>query len=584
MGGLSRFDAFTPRSQDSMIRRPSMRRRSSFALPWPAPRAAFTFLSFLLAVLALALVALLAPGAKPADAAVFMSEVRGAHFEANAAARVELNRMKSRLRLNNLEGAMAAVEAAVQKDSLSAEVWEERGVLAVRLGRYGDAYQSYNRAAVLAPDRAPVWVRLAQVAYMHLGLEEQGTMAIDYALAIDSLYSTAWYTRSLYHWTRAELELAEAAIQRARSLETEDARALVWYSTFVGISLSRGQYAQVATGLATHLYGAPTDLAGREHYAHALRGYGNLAAAKSELGIMLGTAPSQPTWLVELGLVLRAEGKHDSALVYFDRALKVDSLSFDAGYNRALERAALGDTAGAWRELRRLRGLGDDNFLIPLLASRLARAGGDSVRTRIAFEEARRLNPALGLATSAEMAASPIPAWASPDLAEGERLMERGEFTLAGDRFAMAAQDPVRRAAGLYWSSRVGRMTGAARGLPVIAAQAGAEASRGDPVIIRALAEAQWAAGDPERAIHNLRGLRKVSPDDAVAAALLSDALLAVGDAAGARAVWNEVAQESTRSWRIETSRAYAFAAVKDAGAAIARQRAAAADYLAAAP
>jgi hypothetical protein len=66
-----------------------------------------------------------------------------------------------------------------------------------------------------------------------------------------------------------------------------------------------------------------------------------------------------------------------------------------------------------------------------------------------------------------------------------------------------------------------------------------------------------------------------------VAAALLSDALVAVGDAAGARAVWNGVAQEPTRSWRIETSRAYAFGMVKDAGASIARQRAAAADYLA---
>ncbi|MEO6461825.1 MAG: hypothetical protein ABIP29_02005, partial [Candidatus Eisenbacteria bacterium] len=227
----------------------------------------------------------------------------------------------------------------------------------------------------------------------------------------------------------------------------------------------------------------------------------------------------------------------------------------------------------------------DDNFLIPLLASRLARASGDSTRTKLAFDEARRLNPAFGLATSAEMGTSPaIPAWASPDLAEGERLMERGEFTLAGDRFQMAAQDPVRRGAGLFWSSRVGRMTDAARGLPVIAAQAAAEAMNGDPVFVRALAEAQWSAGDQNRAVHNLRGLRRKAADDFVAAALLSDALIARGDGTGARAIWNEVAQEQTRSWRIETSRAHAFATVKDAGAAIARQRAAAADYLAGKP
>jgi tetratricopeptide (TPR) repeat protein len=566
--------------------RPSRSRfRPPLAVSWPAPRAALTFLAFVVAVTALFLLSLIGPGAPAADAAVFLSQVPGAHYEANEAARVELNRMKSRLRLNNLDGALQAVEAAVTRDSLSAEVWDERGLLLVRLARYGDAYQSYNRAAVLAPDRASSWVRLAQVAYMHLGLEGEGTQAVTYALEVDSLNSTAWYTRALYHWTRSELDLAQTAIEEARRLETEESRSTVWYSTLVGINLSRGEYQRVVNGLSTHLFNSPADLAGRQHYAHALRGLDYLKETKGQLGILLSIAPSTPAWLVDLGLVLRAEGVRDSALIYFDRAVKADSLYFEAGYNRALERAAQGDTAGAWVELRRLRGLDGDNFLVPLLASRLARASGDSVRTKLAFDEARRLNPAFGLATSAELGTSPpIPAWASPDLSEGERLLERGEFTLAGDRFHMAAQDPVRRAAGLFWSSRVGRLSDGARGLPVIAAQAAAEAAGGDPVFVRALAEAQFAAGDLERATRNLRGLRKAAPDDLVGVALLSDALVAAGDIAGARAVWNEAAMESTRSWRVESSRAYAFAAATDAGAAIARQRAAAADYLVATP
>ncbi|MEO6461922.1 MAG: tetratricopeptide repeat protein, partial [Candidatus Eisenbacteria bacterium] len=152
------------------------RRRLRPALPWPAPRAALTVLALVVAVAALALIGLLGPGAPAADAAVFMSEVKGAHFEANEAARVELNRAKSRVRLRNYDGALTAIAAAVAKDSLSADVWDERGQLALRLGRFGDAYQSYNRAAVLAPGRATSWVRLAQVAYTHLGLEEQGNL------------------------------------------------------------------------------------------------------------------------------------------------------------------------------------------------------------------------------------------------------------------------------------------------------------------------------------------------------------------------------------------------------------------------
>src|SRR5262245_7025866 len=218
-----------PRTQDSMNRPPTTRRRVPIAVPWPRPRAAFTFLALLLAVLALALLALLGPAAPAADAAVFMSEVKGAHYEANEAARVEMNRAKSRVRMKNVAGALDAMAAAVAKDSLSAEVWDERGQLQMRAGQIQDAYQSYNRAAVLAPGRATSWVRLGQVALMHMGLEEQGTTAIGYALDIDSLNATAWYTRSLYHWTRGELDLAEAAIQQSRRLETDDALAVVWY-------------------------------------------------------------------------------------------------------------------------------------------------------------------------------------------------------------------------------------------------------------------------------------------------------------------------------------------------------------------
>lgn len=542
----------------------------------------FTLLALVVAALAILALGLLGPGTPRAEAAVFMSEVPGAHYAANEAAVIELNRARSRLRLDNFDGAVAAMEAAVLKDSLSAEVWEERGTLELRRGRFATAYQAYNRSAVLAPERAPAWVRLAQVSYMYLGYEEQGTTAIGYAMAIDSLYPTTWYTKSLYHWTRCELTEAEAAIHRARQLEMDETRALTWYSTEVGINLSRGEYTKVAYGLSTHLYGAPGDLLGRQHFAHALRGGGNLPGTKAQLGILMSMSGMRPEWLVELGLVLRAEGNADSAMIYFDRAVKVDSTSFDAGYNRALQFSSLGDTAKALGELRRLRAMDDRNFLIPLLASRLARAAGDSLRARLAFDEARRLNPALGLATSAELGTSPpIPAWASPDLAEGERLMERGEFTLAGDRFVMAAQDPVRRAAGLYWSSRVGRMTGAARGLPVISAQAGADASRGDPVFVRAMAEAVWATGDASRTAHILATLRQIAPDDLVAAALLSDALLALGQSSAARGLWNEVAQQPTGSWAVENARANAFVAVNDAGAAIARQRAANTDYLA---
>ncbi len=561
------------------------RTRPRFTWPVPAPRTAFTLLAFVVAALAFLALAWLGGNPSTAGAAVLVSEIPGAHYSGNAAAQVEINRVRSRLRLNNLPGAVAASKAAVEKDSLSAEVWDLRGTLELRSENYRGAHQSFRRAAVLAPDQAQLWNRLAQVSILHLGYEEEALQALQYSLAADSLYATAWYTTALYRWTRVELDAADQAIVRARNMETDQSRSVLWYSTWVGLNLARGRYSEVASALSVHLYSAPGDISARQHYAHALRGLGQQQRAKAQLGLLLKTAERQPVWLVEAGLVLRAEGKRDSARLAFLNAVKVDSASFDAGYNLALERAALGDTAGAWRELRRLREIDTGNFLVPLYASRLARAGGDSARATLAFDEARRLHPALGLATAAEAGASAaIPAWSSPDLAAGERLMEAGEFTLAGDRFTMAAEDPVRRAGALYWLTRAARMTGAARGLPVISAQAGAEASRGDPVLLRVLAEAQWGAGDAARAAPNLRTVRRVAPTDVVAAALLSDVLLGSGDPAAARAVWNDTGQEPTRSWRVESARAAAFGATNDAGAAIARQRAAAADYLAVGP
>jgi predicted Zn-dependent protease len=114
----------------------------------------------------------------------------------------------------------------------------------------------------------------------------------------------------------------------------------------------------------------------------------------------------------------------------------------------------------------------------------------------------------------------------------------------------------------------------------VIAAEAAAEATNGDPVVVRGLAEAEYAVGDASRAIDNLKAVRKVAPDDLIAPAFEAEMRYEMGDLAGARAVFNEVGREPTRSYRLESIRATVLGAAKDAGAAIARQRAARVDYL----
>jgi tetratricopeptide (TPR) repeat protein len=531
-----------------------------------------------LLTIAIALACALAPQA--ARATVFKSEIPGAHFKANDAASNELNRVKSRLRLDNVEGAIEAARAAVARDSLSGEVYDMLGTLYLRLGRYQRARDAFEQAAALAPEQAPIWNRLAQVSLMQLGLEEQGLQALRYAFAADSGYASSYYTEFMYEWTRCEFPEATASIGRAREFELDEGRSRIWYSTQLGYDMSQGDYAASRKALEIYVAGTPEDFGARQMLALAQRASGDPKAAKQTLRALVALRP-QTVWLTEAGLARRALGERDSALVFFSLAVAADSMSFDAGYNRALELLAGRDTTRAWRELRRLRNIAPDNWLTPLLASRIARAEGDTARAALAFEEARRLNPAMGLSRTARVgAAASVPGWSSPELEAAEDLMERGEFALAGDKLYQAGRDKEKRGAALYWLSRVARTTGGAPGLPVISAQAAAEATSGDPVVIRLLAEAQMGAGDLDRAIGNLQGVRKAAPEDLVAAAMLAEAKMDKGDLVGARGVFNEVGRDATRSYRFESVRAAVLAEAKDAGAAIARQRANAVDYL----
>jgi tetratricopeptide (TPR) repeat protein len=529
----------------------------------------------ILALLACAL----APRA--AHSTVLKSNIPGAHYKAAQPAQAELNRVKSRIQLNNLTGAMDAARAAALKDSLSGEVFDVIGTVALRQGNYRLARNAFEQAAALAPEQAPIWNRLAQVSLLHLGLEEQGLQALQYALAADSSYSSAYYTQFMYRWARCEFDEARNAIQRARDVELDEGRSLIWYSTQLGFDMTMGDYGAAKQALQLHLNQVPNDIGARQLLVQAQRGSGDWKAALETIRPLLVMDPRQPIWLAEAGLAKRALGDSDSAFVFFSRAAAADSMSYDSGYNYALELLARRDTTKAWRELRRLRDIDPGNWLTPLLASRISRAQGDTTRAALAFEEARRLNPAMGLSRASRAgAAASVPAWTSPELEAAEDLMEKGEFALAGDKLYQAALVEEKRGAALYWLSRVTRISGSSGGLPVISAEAAAEETHGDPVVVRALAEAEYAVGNGPATLRAIAEVRKAAPEDLIASAIEAEVRSRTGDVAGARAVFNEVAREPTRSYRLESIRANVLAAAKDAGAAIARQRAAGVDYL----
>ena len=524
--------------------------------------------------------ALLAASAAPGNAVIMRSSIPGAHYEANAAARVELNRSASRVKNKNVAGAETAALAATRADSLSGEAWQTLGLLRINRGDPEGARQALERAASLSPERPDVWTRLAQVCLLDLGLVEDGVTALDAAVAADSSYGPAWYSRGFFLWGLGDLDGANDAMERARANALSPSQSALFYSAQLGILTSRGQYAQAASAIKNYRFELKDDVTALQHEEHALRGMGDYERAIQSLDALRATFPKEALWKIETGHAYRGLAKPDSARVWFARAAATDTSSFDAGYNKALALVATRDTAKAWAELRRLRGLDPQNWLVPLLASRMHRAAGDTARAALGFEEARRLNPALGLAGAGAAGGAAIPSWSSPELEAAEALIDAGDFTLAIDRLYAATRDSVRTGAALFWISRVTRMSTKQAGPPIVTAAYAAKVSKNDPVVVRALAEAQLAAADTARAVANLLALRRLAPDDAITTTMIAAILLHGGQPARARAMYHEFALEPTRSWRVESVRADALAAVKDPGAEIARTRAAAVDYL----
>ena len=224
-----------------------------------------------------------------AHAVVLKSNIEGAHWKANVQAQTELTRVKSRLALNNIQGAMDAAKMAIHRDSLAAEVYDVFGTVALRTGRYRVARDAFEQAAALAPEQAPIWNRLAQVSLLQLGLEEQGLQALRYSFAADSMYATAFYTEFMYHWARCEFDEARASIERAREIESDEGKSLLWYSAQLGFDLTQGDYASSERALGIHLGQVSNDITARQLLAQAQRGSGNHKGADETIHMTTGT-------------------------------------------------------------------------------------------------------------------------------------------------------------------------------------------------------------------------------------------------------------------------------------------------------
>ena len=154
--------------------------------------------------------------------------------------------------------------------------------------------------------------------------------------------------------------------------------------------------------------------------------------AVETLRALLGVEPESPVLWNTLGTVLSDQGDMDTALTFFEEALRHDPAFAKARYNRANARQPLGDPVGA---------LEDIDAALPGAESPFERAMMNMARAMLLMTLGRipegfdayevRLDPHL---PEAMRVAVDAPRWDPTDDIRGKRLLIVGEHAVAEPR------------------------------------------------------------------------------------------------------------------------------------------------------
>jgi Flp pilus assembly protein TadD len=124
------------------------------------------------------------------------------------------------------------------------------------------------------------------------------------------------------------------------------------------VALRMGLHEVAEQLLRLYLAAAPESAEGRAYLAHALREQHRYDEAIALLRQAIEARPGDPGLWTDLGVVRVRQGEPESALVFFDEALRLEPRHGRGLYYRAHARADLGDHAGACADYRAARAAG----------------------------------------------------------------------------------------------------------------------------------------------------------------------------------------------------------------------------------
>ena len=289
---------------------------------------------------------------------------------------------------NDLNKSLQYLDKIISINSQYAEVWHNRGVILVELGRYEEALAAYDKATQINPQFAEAWNNKGGILD-NLGMYEEALTAYDKATQINSQFAIAWNNKRVILFKLGRYEDVLVASDKATQINPQDAAA--WNNKGVILfKLERYEEALNASDKATQIN--PQYAEGWNNKGSSLFKLGMYEEALVAYDKATQINPQFAGAWFNKGNILDNLGMYEEALTAYDKATQINPQYTGAWNNKGFILSKLGmyeealnasdkatqinpQDAGAW-------------FNKGYILSKLGRYEG----ARIAFETAYKLD------------------------------------------------------------------------------------------------------------------------------------------------------------------------------------------------
>ncbi|MBE7380873.1 MAG: tetratricopeptide repeat protein [Leptolyngbya sp. SIO1E4] len=242
------------------------------------------------------------------------------------------------LLISAYEDAIAAYDAALQRQPEFPSALTSKGYALFQLGRYEEAITTLNTALSIQPE-FPLALNNKGYALLQLGRYEEAITTFNAALAISPNDLDALNNKGAALITGGRYQEAITTLDTALSIQPEDPEAL----NNKGLALNHlNRYEESIALFDAALNLKPDSYVALSNKGSALLNLGRLEAAISAFDAALNIKSDLPLAIHDKGVALGQLGRHEEALAAFDSALEIQPDLLDALENKGVSLMILG--------------------------------------------------------------------------------------------------------------------------------------------------------------------------------------------------------------------------------------------------